>query len=455
LVEKIVVVGGGAAGVSAALWARKVNRKAEIIVINREEFPEYSRCGLPYVISQIIPNPKSLIEHPTSWYDKFLRIRLKLNCVAVDGDPDKKILEIKNLKHDKMEKESYDKLIVATGSSPSIPPITGVDKGRVFTLKTINDATRINDVARKSRSAVIVGAGLIGLEVAEALRHLELKVTVVELLPQILPTILDADFARILQSKMEEHGITVLTGKRVEEIMGNENAKGVVVEGEEIPGDFVVVSTGVKPNTDFAQKMGVELGKTGGIKTNEYMETSVEDVFAAGDCVETKYLVTNEPILAAMGTVAVRQGKVAGINAAGGKMTYYGTVLTRTTKLFGYEVASVGLTSQQAEKRDIKAIVGTIRGRTKPEYFPSSKTLYVKILVNSEDGRIIGSQIIGEEGAAIRINVISLALLRKLTIEEFLSLETVYAPPISPVWDPLIVAADSVMRKLEKRKKKT
>ncbi len=452
--EKIVIVGCGAAGVSAALWARRTNKKAEIVVINREKFPEYSRCGLPYVIGQTISEPENLIEHPPSWYDRFLRIKLKLGYIAVDCDPDKKTLEVTNLKHEKVEKETYDKLIIATGSSPFIPPITSVGKKNVFTLRTLNDAIEIREVAKKSKKAVVVGAGMIGLEIAEALHHLGLKVTVVELLPQILPPVLDADFAKIVQNKMEEHGITVLTGKRVEEIIGDEKVKGIIVEGEEILADLVVVSTGVKPNTELAQKMGVEIGKTGGIKTNEYMETNIEDVFAAGDCTETKYLVTNEPILAAMGTVAVRQGKVAGINAAGGRSTYHGTVLTRTTKLFGLEIASVGLTTQQAEKTGVKPIVGTIRGKTKPEYFPDSKEIHIKILVNPENGQIIGSQIIGEEGAAMRINTISLALIKKLTIDEFLSLETVYAPPVAPVWDPLTVVTESVIRKLKKKKEK-
>lgn len=452
--EKIVIIGGGAAGVSAALWARRVNRKAEIVVVNKEKYPEYSRCGLPYVIGNMVSDPKNLIEHPPSWYDKFLRIKLKLECIAIDGDPDKKIVEIEDLKHRKREKESYDKLIIATGSSPFIPPITGVKKKNVFTLRTLNDAIQIREAAKKIKNAIVVGAGMTGLEIAEALHNLGLKVTVVELLPQILPPVLDTDFAKTIQNKMEEQGITVLTGKRVEEIIGNEKVEGVIVEGEEIPTDLVIVSTGVKPNTEFAQKIGLEIGKTGGIRTNEYMETNIENIYAAGDCVETKYLVTNDTILPAMGTVAVRQGKVAGINAAGGRTTYHGTVLTRTTKLFGFEIASVGLTTQQAEKIGIKPIVGTIRGRTKPEYFPDSREIHIKILVNPENSQIIGSQIIGEEGAAMRINTLTLALIKKLTIDEFLSLETVYAPPIAPVWDPLIIATDSVMRKLEKRRKK-
>lgn len=452
--EKIVIVGCGAAGVSAALWARRTNKKAEIVVINREKFPEYSRCGLPYVIGQTVSEPESLISHPPSWYDKFLRIKLKLGYIAVDCDPDKKTLEVTNLKHEKVEKETYDKLIIATGSSPFIPPITGVGKKNVFTLRTLNDAIEIREAAKKSKEAVVVGAGMIGLEIAEALHHLGLKVTVVELLPQILPPVLDKDFAKIIQNKMEQHGITVLTGKRVEEIIGNGEVKGVIVEGEEIATDLVIVSTGVKPNTELAKKIGVELGKTGGIKTNEHMETNIENIYAAGDCAETKYLITNDTILPAMGTVAVRQGKVAGINAAGGKSTYHGTVLTRTTKLFGFEIASVGLTAQQAEKMGIKPVIGTIRGRTKPEYFPDSREIHIKIIANPKNDQIIGAQIIGEEGAAMRINTITLALIKKLTVDELLSLETVYAPPVAPVWDPLIIATDSVMKKLEKRRKK-
>lgn len=452
MVGKIVIVGGGAAGVSAALWARKVDRKVEIVVVNRENYPEYSRCGLPYVISRVISDPNNLIEHSSSWYSKFLRIELKLGRVVVDGDPDKKILEIKNLRNGKVEKEQYDKLIIATGSFPSVPPIPGVDKNGVFTLKTIEDAVKIREAAEKSKNGVIVGAGMIGLEVAEALHSLGLKITVVELLPQILPTVLDADFARIVQNRMEKDGVTVLTGKRVEEILGNGKVRGVIVEGEEIPADLVVVSTGVKPETELAQKLGIELGKTGGIKTNEHMETNVEDVYAAGDCVETKYLVTGEPILAAMGTVAVRQGKVAGINAAGGTAIYRGTVLTRVTKLFGLEIASVGLTAQQAKKINIRPVIGTVRGKTKPEYFPNSKEIHVKILVNPEDERVIGSQVIGENSVATKVDIVSLALMKNLTVDDLLSLETAYAPPISPVWNPLIVAADAVVRKLKKKK---
>jgi len=449
---KVVIVGGGAAGVSAALWARKMDRKVKIVMINRENHPEYSRCGLPYVISRVISDPNSLIEHPSTWYSKFLRIELKLGYIAVNGDPDKKTIEIKHLKNGKVEKEQYDKLIIATGSSPFVPPIPGVDKNGVFTLRTIEDAIKIREAASKSKSAIIVGAGMIGLEVTEALHNLGLKVTVVELLPQILPTVLDADFAKIVQDRMEKNGITVVTGKRVEEILGEETVRGVVVEGEELFADLIVVSTGIKPETELAKKMGIEIGKTGGIKTNEYMETNVENVYAAGDCVETKYVVTGEPILAAMGTVAVRQGKVAGINAIGGTAVYHGTVLTRVTKLLGLEIASVGLTAQQAEKMRIKPVVGTVRGKTKPEYFPDGKEIHVKILVDLKSNRVVGSQIIGEKDVASKINVMSLALMKNLTVNDLLSLETAYAPPISPVWDPLIIAADAAARKLRRKK---
>lgn len=456
---KVVVIGAGAAGTTAALWAKKTDRKCEAVIINSEPYPEYSRCGLPYTISKTIPDFLNLRQHDPGWYENFAKIELKLETEVTDIDPKAKTIKLKNIKTGKEETINYDKLVIATGSHPAAPPIEGVkEKKGVYYLRTLKDAMDIAAAAEKAKNAVVIGAGLIGVETAENLVEKGLKVAIVEFLPSVVPLMIDPDMADLVQEEMTKHGMEVYTNTAAKAVLGKEKVEKVLIENretketKELPADLVVIGAGVRPYVEIAQKAGVALGTTKYIKVNEKCETSVSDIYSAGDCTEYPDFVTGEPTPQGMGTIAVRMGKVCGINAAGGEAKMpKGVLLTRITKVFDIQIAAVGPTTGQLEKNKIKPIVGKITGSSKPEYFPGGKLIRIKIL-SDESGKILGAQIVGYEDVHQKINVIAAAMQSGMTVYDLEWLETCYAPASCPTWDVLTLVAEPVVKKISRKK---
>jgi NADH oxidase (H2O2-forming) len=338
--------------------------------------------------------------------------------------------------------------VIATGAYPFVPPIKGREKQGVHALRTIEDGKKIDETINNSKSAVVIGAGLIGLETAVACIERGLKTVVVELLPQVLPAMIDADMAKMVQIMLEEKGMRVITGKGVDEILGSEKVSGVSVAGEQIQTDMVVVATGIRVNSELAQKAGITIGETRGIKTNARMETSVKDVYAVGDCAESVNMITQRPTLCQLGTAAVRQGKVAGTNAAGGYAIFHGVIGSAVTKFFDTEIGVTGLTDFSAKRNGYETVIGTITTKTRPEYYPSGHNIKIKIVVDKESRRIIGGQIIGGEEVTQRINALSFAIQKHMTIHELAKADTAYAPPLNETWEPMVLAAEIAIRKL-------
>lgn len=456
---KIVIIGAGAAGTTAALWAKKTDRKSEVVLITREPYPEYSRCGLPYTISKIIPDFHNLISHEAGWYEKFAKIDLRLETEVTDVDSKAKTVKVKNLKTGEEETINYDKLVIATGSYPAAPPIEGVkDKEGVYFLRTLQDAMNIAAAAENAKNAVVIGAGLIGVETAENLVEKGLKVAIVEFLPSVVPLMIDPDMAELVEEELTKHGMEIYTNTAAKAVLGEERAEKVLIENretketKEIPADLVVIGAGVRPYTEIAEKAGVELGTTKYIKVNEKCETSVPDIYSAGDCTEYPDFVTGQPLPMGMGTIAVRQGKVCGINAAGGEAKMLpGVLLTRITKIFDIQIAAVGPTTHQLERSGIKPIIGKVTGSSKPEYYPSGKLIRMKILAD-EKGRILGAQIVGYEDVHQKINVIAAAMQAGMTVYDLEWLETCYAPASCPTWDVLTLVAEPVIKKIARKK---
>jgi len=444
--RKIVIIGAHAAGCDAASAARKTDRTAEITLLTTQKQAGYSPCGIPFVLGGHIPRFEDLIVFPPSYF-RMMKLNLRLETTAIGINVDEKTVEIED-KTGKRETLPYDSLIIATGAKPFVPPIKGVDKEGVFTVRTIEDGKKIDAAIQKSKSAVVIGAGLIGLETATALVERGLKTTVVELLPYVLPAMLDQDMAKVVHEMLEKRGMRIIVGKAVEEILGDERVTGVSVAGEHIPADFVIVATGVRPNTELAKKAGIAIGETRGIKVNMRMETSVKDIYAAGDCVESVSLITHRPILCQLGTVAVRQGKVAGINAAGGYAVFPGVLGSAVTKMFDIEIGATGLTEFMANRAGIKTVTGTITSKTRAGYYPGGKPIRVKIIVDADTERIIGGQIVGEEEVTQRINALSFAIQKQMTVRELAKADTCYAPPLSETWEPMVLAAEMAIRKL-------
>jgi NADH oxidase (H2O2-forming) len=447
LPRRIVVIGAHAAGVDAASAARKTDRTAEITLITDEKYAGYSRCGLPFVLGGHIPSFNDLIVFPPSYF-QMMKLNLKTETKVTKIDTGKKIVATMD-RNGNVEEIPYDSLILATGASAFTPPIKGREKQGILPLRTIEDGQRIDQAIREgAKTAVVMGAGLIGLETAVALRERGLQVTVVEMLPQVLPAMLDADMAMVVQEMLEHKGIKILTNRPVEEFLGEEKVTGIVAGGEQLNADLFISAFGVRGNTQLAADAGIALGETRLIKTNARMETSVRDVYAAGDCAESIHIITQRPTVQQLGTVAVRQGKVAGINAAGGYATFPGVIGSAVTELFDTQIGATGLTEAAAKRAGIEVITGTISSKTKAGYYPGALPIRVKLVIEKESQRIIGAQIVGGEDVTQRINAISFAIQKQMTVRELAKADTAYAPPLNETWEPLVLAAELALMKL-------
>jgi len=343
----------------------------------------------------------------------------------------------------------YDSLVIATGADSFMPPIKGKEKQGILSLRGIEDGEKIDDAVKAgAKSAVIMGAGLIGLEAGVALIERGLTVTVVEMLPQILPQLLDADMAKLVQEHLEEKGMRILISKGVEEFLGEDKVTAIMAGGEKIEADLFISAFGVRANTKLAVDAGIPLGETRAIKTNARMETDVKDVYAIGDCAEAPNIITHRPVCAQLGTIAVRQGKVAGANAAGDYAQFTGILASAVTRLFEIEAGATGISETAAARNRIEVVTGAISSKTKADYYPTAKPIKVKLIVEKESQRIIGAQIIGGEEVTQRINAISFAIQKQMTVRELAKADTAYAPPLCETWEPMVLAAEMVLMKL-------
>lgn len=442
--DSIVVVGLGPAGLWSAISARMTNRSVRVTVVTDEEFLTYSRCGLPFVIGGEIKGFEDLIITSMK-YLKSIGIKILTRCRAIEVDDENLLVE-----HDGyVERINFSSLIFATGSRPFVPPIPGRDLDGVYTLRTIRDGMKIVDEAGKARNVMVVGAGAIGLEVAEALSKLGLNVILVEIMPRVLPAILDDDMARLLHRRISSK-VNLMLDSRVEEIVGDDRVREVVVNGRHFPCDFVVMATGVRPNVDLAETAGVNIGKLGGIVTDKRMQTSNSRMYAAGDCAETFHLITKKPFLPLLGTVAFRQGRVAGVNAAGGLAWYHGALGSTVLRVFGVEVGFTGLTASQAVEEGFNVVVGKVKWKTRAEYYPGARDITVKLIFNGDNGRLIGGQIVGGEAVAPRVNMLATAMTCGMDVEGLVSVDTCYSPPVADTIEPIVRAAEVALRKFKK-----
>jgi NADH oxidase (H2O2-forming) len=443
----IVVIGAHAAGVDAASAARKTDRTAEITLLTEEEQPGYSRCGLPFVIGGQISSFEDLIVFPQAYF-KMMKLDLKTQTKATAINTKDKTVETVD-KSGKAEMIQYDSLIIATGASSFTPPIKGREKKEIHSLRTLDDGERIAKAVKDgAKTAVIMGAGLIGIETAIGLRERGLRVTVVEMLSQVLPQALDPEMAKLVQDRLEQKGVRILLGNCVEEFIGTDKVTGIIAGGEQIEADLFMSAFGVRANSQLAADAGIALGETKAVKINARMETSAKDVYAVGDCAETINMVTHRPFLPQLGTVAVRQGKVAGINAAGGYSLFTGALGSAVSRLFGIDCGWTGLTEAAAQKASYEVVTGTIASRTRADYYPGSLPIKVKLVVERESQQIIGAQIIGAEEVTQRINAISLAIQRRMSARDLAKADTAYAPPLCETWEPVVLAAEMVLMKL-------
>lgn len=447
MAKRIVIIGANAAGVEAASAARKKDRAAEITLISQEKTAGYSRCGLPFVIGGQIPSFKDLIVYPSAYFQMLKLILKNETKVTAVNTKEKTVTAVD--KSGNTETLQYDSLVIATGADAFMPPIKGREKQGILSLRSLEDGDKIlQAVQNGAKSAVIMGAGLIGLETGVALIERGLEVTIVEMLPQILPQMLDADMAKQVQEHLAEKGMYILTGKTVEEFLGDDRVTGIMASGEKIEADLFISAFGVRANTKLAVDAGIPLGETAAIKTNARMETDMKDIYAIGDCAEAPNVITHKQTCAQLGTIAVRQGKVAGINSAGEYALFTGVLASAVTRLFEIEAGVTGLTEASAARARIDVITGAISSKTKADYYPDAKPIKVKLVVEKESQCIIGAQIVGGEEVTQRINAVSFAIQKQMTVRELAKADTAYAPPLCETWEPLVLAAEMVLMKL-------
>ena len=442
---RIVIVGYGSAGMTAAGYARTTNRKAEIVVFEKRDYAIYHPCSLPDMIGGVLPGPEALVEEAP----RLPRFKLYTSTVVKEVDRSGRRVVAQNLKTgDEIEVE-YDRLILATGSIPFVPRAIRVEDGEaVFTLKTVEDAVAIKEAAEKYKSAVVVGGSFIGIEVAHALRKVGVNVTLIEYFPQVMPGKLDPEIAKTVEEALRKEGINLVLGQGVTEVSGLAGDKKVATKDGEYKAGFVVMATGVRPDVALAKQIGLKLGSMGGIKVDEKMRTSDPAIYAAGDNVEVPDLVTGKPILSLLASTAVKMGRVAGVNAAGGDLTFKGVVNVWVVNLEHLQFGGVGLTLKGAKKHGMDAAAVTITAPEKPQVYSGAGELTVRLVVDKQSGRLLGGQVLGRSGVLSRLNTLAVAISKHMSVKDLAELELAYTPSLCDVIDPLHVAADAVIRRI-------
>jgi len=472
--ERLVVIGGVAAGMSAASSYRRLKPEAEAIVLEKDYFISYGACSLPYYISDDVKDFQDLISLTPKVATEERGINVLTRHEATGIDFSKKEVSVKN--HNKNEDTiiSYDRLVIATGGLPVKPPLPGIDLQHVFTIRTLLDGIEIKKfidewgsfqvcvgspeclyvnrygAEKRIMKAIIVGGGYIGMEMCESLRKRGLEVTVIEKMDRVLGT-MDKSITDVVEEKIKAEGVKLLKETSVEGFEGsNGTVTGVRTDRGVFDADLVLLAIGARPNTKLAREAGIELGANGAVKVDDYLRTNMPDVYAAGDCAEAKHLVTGKKVYIPLGTTANKQGRIAGENAAGMSNVFEGIVGTAITKVFDLEVARTGLSPLEAEREGYKFFVSTIKGQSRSSAYPSGKRILVSFFVDSETGRFLGAQMVGEEGVAHRIDTLAACLYGRMTVEDVARLDLGYAPPFATVWDPILVAANVAVKKLKK-----
>ncbi len=447
---KIVIIGAVAAGAKAAAKSKRMLPDAEIVIFTQEEYVSYSACGLPYFIEGNFENVEKLIVRTVQ---KFQESGIQVHTFhkVVEVIPDTKQVKVKDLKSGHEFFTNYDKLLIATGSSSYIPDIPNVSLNNIFSLKTLEDGINIRAAMLKSKHAVIIGAGYIGIELLEAFVHNGLNVTLIEEEHKIMNS-LDDDMSSFLSAYIHntfKDKVKIFTGVRVKEFIGEKNVKSVrLSNGRLIKTDFVVLCTGVSPVVDIAQKAGIDLGKTGAIKVNSRMQTNYPDIYAAGDCCEKINMISHTPMWLPLGSTANKEGRCAAINMCGGVDDFEGVLGSAVTRFFDFTISRTGLSTQTAQELGFDVVSAIITKRDKAGYMPAVGYITLKLIADRRSHKILGAQAVGSPEADKRINTLTTGLIRGITVEDLSDTDMTYAPPFSTSIDPLIDAVQILKHNL-------
>ena len=446
--RKLIVIGGDAAGMTAASKIRREQPKREIIVFERGNHTSYAACGIPYYIGGHVESAEDLIARKPEVFREKQNIDVRIRHEVIEIDAANKQVRVKDLGNDKEYNESWDDLLIATGASPVIPDLKGIDAKGVFALSTLQsgiDVLKYIEEARPAK-AVIVGGGYIGIEMAEGLLDREMDVTLIDMAPQLMST-MDKDMAELILEFMKKEGVKVLLNEKLSRFEKNADGKieSVVTDKQSLPADLVILGMGVKPNSELASAAGIKSGAGNAICIKKNMTTSVPHIWAAGDCAESYHLLKKQQVFVPLGTVANKHGQVAGINISGGDAEFPGVLGTAITKFRELEISRTGLSEKEAKELGLDCKSNTIEAATLSSYYPGNGKMTVKLVIEKETGRLLGGQIVGTSGAAKRIDTIAAAITGNMTVQNLVDMDLSYAPPFSPVWDPVQIAARTLL----------
>lgn len=429
---KVVIVGGGAAGMTAASRIKAMKPDWEVIVFEETNFVSHAPCGIPYVVEGI-SKAEHLMYYPVEFFRKERKIDVRINAKVVEAGEG----YIRVRENGRESKYEWDKLLISTGALPKTPKVKGIELENIVTIRHPAFAGKIKKMVDEAQRIVIVGAGYVGIEMAEAVASLGKKTTVIEFLDQPLPN-LDKEIAEIVKTEMSKK-VDLRLSEAVKAFEGKDKVEHVITDKNSYECDLAIVATGVKPNVELAKMLGCRLGETGAIWVDERMRTSVENVFSAGDCAETKHMVTGKRVWIPLAPAANKMGYVAGVNIAEGNLEFPGVLGTQLTKFFELEIGSTGLSEKtaRAEGFDVRSTI--IKAKTRVHYYPGGKDITLKVVAD-KDGRILGAQAVGSE-VAMRINVFSAMIQAKFKVKDVFFADLAYAPPLTPIWDPITVSA--------------
>lgn len=442
---KVLIIGGVAGGANTATRLRRLNKEAQIVIFERGGNISYAACGLPYLIGGKIENPDSLIlQTPNSMLRRYdIETRLFSNVKEIDRIGKRVVVE--DLQNGKTYSESYDKLVIATGAEPILPPIAGLASKRIFTLRTIPDALKIKAFIReaKVKSAVIAGGGAVGMEMAENLKELGLDVTVIELAAQLIAP-LDPEMAAPVRSYLEERGVRVLLGNGAESVEEDREGLAIKLREGEIKADMLIMGVGVRPDSSLAEKAGLTLGVRGTIVTDRHMLTSDPHIYAVGDVVQAYSFITGKPLTVALAGPASRQARVAADNIAGQPSEYAGAQGTGIIKIFDMTVAFTGLSERDAERDGIKYGKVIFTHAPRAGYYMGGRDMQIKVVFGEKDGKILGAQLVGFEGVDKRCDILAMAIRMGATASDLAETDFAYSPPFGTPKDPVNVAGQII-----------
>jgi NADPH-dependent 2,4-dienoyl-CoA reductase/sulfur reductase-like enzyme len=449
--ERFIVIGGVAAGMSAASRARVLSPEMEIMVFERNGYISHVGCGMPYLISDIVKSSDSLLAYSPQFFRDKRNIAVYLHQDVKEVSPQRKTILVKDVQTGEGREYSYDKLLLSTGARPVVPPIDGTNLDGIFTLRRHEDGIAVKDyISRHSpKNGLVLGAGYIGMEMAESFSETGMKVVVAEKMPTILGT-MDDEINEVVEEELKKKGVTMAKSKAVVKFIGEGGflRKAILEGGQSIDITIALVSAGIRPNSEIAKNAGIELGQGGAIRVNRRMETNAPDIYAAGDCAEAYHLVLGRNVYMPLGTTANKQGKVAGENVAGGNASFSGIVGTAVFKVFDLEVGRTGITEKEAGTEGINCVSNVVEHTSKAHYYPGVSTIRIKLVADKKTGRLLGAQMVGAEGVSKRIDVFATAITAKMTAQEIASLDLGYAPPFAPVYDPILIAAEQLNKRI-------